>query len=225
MIHALATLATPDQDGAIFDRMNNDRDPEVSQALWIAFKALCPKMTPAQLEHWAAKFDNNPERKVVILQILGDALKRAGDAQAMAYNDQKIADAMMSVKPVPQATEAIAQLQLALDYWRGAGKGVGGSDANLETLVGQMVDDKLIAEQWAGACSFAAEQLAINGIYQPTVGQRIKDKIDELIKANDTTAAQKLIDAALAMKPPLDGKYVGMIQRSQAELNQKRPAP
>jgi HEAT repeat protein len=235
--HALTTVATPDQDFAIFDHMNNDRDPDVKAALWVAFRALYDKETQGQLEHWAATFDNNPERKIITLEKLGDVLKRARDApdiapndrareeQAIAYNDQAIAAAMMSVKPTPMVTEATAHLQLALDYWRGPGKGTGGSNENLETLVGQMLDVKLTAEQWGPACTFAAEQITLDPIYQPTVGPRIKDKIDELIKTGNTAAAQKLIDAALAMKPPLDTRYVRMIQSAQTDLKQKPASP
>jgi HEAT repeat protein len=237
--HALTTVATPDQDFRMYDYMTQERDQNVAQALWMAFKALYPKETQGQLEHWAAQFNtnNDPAKEIATREALNDVLKRARDAlgitnaeqakhdQQIAFNEQAMAAAMMSVKPTPQVTQAIAHLQLALDYWRGPGKGTGGSDENLETLIRQILDDKLIAEQWAPACTFAAEQIAVNGVYQESVGPPIRDKIDALIKSGNTTAAQSLIDAALAMKPPLDTRYLKDIQRAQNDLKTKPPGP
>ena len=61
--------------------------------------------------------------------------------------------------------------------------------------------------------------------YSPTIGPIIRDHIDKLISGNSPADAQKLIEAALAMNPPLDHKIVGQIRDQQAQLNQKPPAP
>ncbi len=219
---ALKTVGTPEQDQAIFQQMNSDPDPDVSKALWEALQNLYVKEPPAQLQTWANRFDKDPEKKLVTLQKLGEELKQGNDPQAVAFNEQAIAEAIMAMKPPPEKiADAIIHLQNALDYWRGPGKASGGSDERLETLIGQMLDDKLLAQQWADATTFAADQISFNPAYGRTVGYRIKEKIDELIADNKPAEAQKLIDAALVMKPPLDPKYVQQIQQSQNDLKQK----
>ena len=114
---------------ANFGQMKTDRNQEVRDALWIAVKNLYDKEQPDQIKHWASELKNDPEREIVTLEKLSDVLKRGNDARSIASNEEDIAAALTAVKPVTpaRAGEAIGHLQQALDYWRGPGKGAGGS--------------------------------------------------------------------------------------------------
>jgi hypothetical protein len=201
--------------------MNSDSDPGVRDALWVALQSIFDTETPAQLKSWENRFDKDPDKKLIVLEKLGDAENRAIDRQSFVYTEQDIAKAMMDVKP-PQPSKALLLLLDALGYWRnGPGKNVGGSEDKLYELIGQILDDQLLAGQWTQARDFAQQQISISKEYGGTVGQRITSKIDELInKDNKPDDAKKLIDAALGMKPPLDEKYIKLINQSQAQLQQ-----
>lgn len=218
---ALRTVGTTGFEETIFQHMINDSDPGVREALWVALQSIFDAETPAQLKSWENRFDKDPDKKLIVLEKLGEAEKRAKDLQSYVYTEQDIAKAMMDVKP-QQLSNALPRLQDALNYWRnGAGKNVGESGDKLYELIGQILDDQLLAGQWTQACDFAQQQISISKEYGGVVGQKITSKIDELInKDNKPDDAKKLIDAALGMKPPLDEKYIKLINQSQAQLQQ-----
>ncbi len=222
---ALQTVATPNQAQFIFQRMkhtpaDDDPDKDVGDALWIAFQNLYAKESPDDLNRWATDLADAPDKRLVTLQRLGDALAAAHDDKGVAQTEQTIAEAMVAVKP-PRYADAIASLDKALDYWRGAGKG---DSDQLEALIGARLDDTLSAGQYDDATKFAAKQIAADKIYQQAVGSRIKNKAEEL-SAKSPADAKALIDAALQMNPPLDGRYVDQLHTIQAEMKQREAAP
>lgn len=242
---ALRTVATPDFDQAIFQKMtNNATEQDTRNYLWQAMQNLFDQESPAQLKRWATQFPTDPEKKLITLQKLGKALYKAADADKAAgntqqsvtdsddaaLNEQDIADATIAAKPPGQANptpeqiaDAIKHTTIALNYWRQPGKAAD-MDDKLLALVGQVLDLKLLAGNWTDATDFAAAQLKINPKYAEAVGPRIRDKIDNL-KLSSPGEAQKLIDAALAMKPPLPDEFMKDIRDIQNELKQPPPPP
>ena len=154
-------------------------------------------------------------------------MKAKGDKEEVAINQQRLADALMAVDP-PRAQEAITNLQAALDYWRGPGKG---DEVHLQTLVEQLMDAQLTDGRYADAVAFAAKEIAIEPAYQGALSLKIVDKADRLLSANTAVSlagAQTLINEALKMSPSLDQRYAAKVQSIQADLKQKTdavPAP
>ena len=122
--------------------------------------------------------DKDPDRRLATLIKLGAAYKSGKDRDSSKYalNQQDLAQAMMEVRP-PQASDAIRNLQEALDYWRGPGNG---KPLQLEGLIGDLLDDLLKSGQYTEATAFAAKQIATKPEYQQIVGPRIKDQAFEL---------------------------------------------
>jgi HEAT repeat protein len=241
---ALRTVATQGFDQAIYQKMTAaDTEPDTRAYLWQAMQHLFDQENPAQLKHWTTQFDKDPEKKLVTLQKLANAFQRAieadhtagnaqreaADSDEAASNEQEIADAILAVKQpgetrptAAQIADAIKHATIALNYWRQPSKSEPGVDDRLVTLVGQILDYRLQSENWTDATDFAAAQLNINPRYAEIVGPMIRDKIDKL-KDAEPAEAQKLIDAALAMKPSLDTPALNAIKQIQAELKQAAP--
>jgi HEAT repeat protein len=226
---AMQTVATPAQEEKIIQQMKAEKDAEVADALWVAFQNLLKNDSPDAIQQRVAQFAD-PDKRLAILLALDTALQKVADhQQAIASNDQKIADAMMQTTPRDVAG-AITRLHAALDYWRGPGKTSGESGETLETLIAQLLDDELSDDNLAPnkydeATKFAASQLAFGKVYQPTVGPRLRDKIDQLLNRNDLADAQKLIDLTLNMSPPLESHYLQQVQQQETDLqNAKKKA-
>ncbi len=211
---ALVTTAEPSIANRIFLKLQNDPDEGVRNMLWNAFQSLYPKMSIDDLVYWASQMKKiDSEKWLVTLQKLGDAYAAKKDDKGVAGNQEDIALAMVTVKP-PNYAGAITNLRKALAYWRGPGKG---DDTKLEGIIAPLLEDQLKAGQYTEATQFAAQQIALNPEYQQIVGPSIKDEADRL-STTDTASARRLIDAALAMKPPLPDKYIGQLQSIESQL-------
>jgi len=163
---------------------------------------------------------DDPDKRLVTLQKLGDALAAANNEKDVALNQQVIAEAMMAVKP-QRVQEAIDNLNKALKYWRGHG-----NHDMQEGLVGSLLDAYLEAKQWSEATRFAADQIKIDPVYQTAVWPKIKAKAEALSTSTSTTdrdAANALIDNALKMDPPLEPTYVGLLHQFQEAMKAAPP--
>ena len=109
-----------------------------------------------------------------------------------------------------------------MDYWQNGNQE---EPARLPALVGDMMDARLKARQYADAAKFAAQEIKNNPSYQPIVGARIKIEADRLRTSGDKDGALQLIDAALKMpkESALDQKHQDDLRDIQSQINQPGP--
>jgi HEAT repeat protein len=222
---ALLNTATFAQAERLYRQLDPQQEPDqrVQAAVWQALQRLLHTGTTQQLIGWPDRFKNDPPKRLEALYALRDALIRDHNLEQLAFQQQNIAETVMKVDP-PRPDEAAANIQKALDYWRGEGRNKDGSEATLDGLVGQMLSVQFAARQYTDAVTFAAKQIEINPQYQVTVGSRIKQEADQLVAAGRNADAIQLIDAALKMSPALDSKYQRDLNDIRAEAAKNAPA-
>ena len=203
---------------------NEERDPEVRDAVWQALRRLLHTGTVQQLNGWPDRFRNDLDKQLEALIALREALAKTGDGLQLAYTDQNVGAALMKLTP-PRADEAVDAFQKALDYWRGPGANQAGGSMALDDLVGQMLKALLAAKRYPAAASFAAQQIAINDQFQEIVGPRLRDEADQLHAKNQDPLALQLIAECLKMSPPLDTRYQGVLQQLRDEIKQNPSTP
>jgi HEAT repeat protein len=235
---ALASIATFGQAEQLYGLLDpaNETDARVREAAWLDLVHVLrsPAATKEDLVGWPDRF-KDPERRLVALQALADAVARdrnqlpprpadqqAADDQFLAEQRQNIGETLMELK---HPDEAATAYQLALEYWRGAGRNQPGSETTLDGLVGDMMDALLAGRQYETATDFAEQQLTTNPAYQLVVGPRIKSEASRLA-ATDPAAATRLIDDALNLgNPPLEQRYTEDLRQTRDQLNRAGATP
>jgi HEAT repeat protein len=218
----LKNLATFAQAEQLYQMVNaqNEPDARVRDAVWSDLKTVLHNGTPAELNDWQDRFKDDPEKQLEVLQALHGALAKTNDKKQLAISDQNIGEILLANLNRPQ--EAIDHFQAALDYWQNGNQE---EPARLPALVGDMMDARLKARQYADAAKFAAQEIKSNPSYQPIVGARIKIEADRLRTSGDKDGALQLIDAALKMpkESALDQKHQDDLRDIQSQINQPGP--
>jgi tetratricopeptide (TPR) repeat protein len=177
------------------------------------FLSLLPSASEQQLARLARGFktDRDREMRVAILQALAARLEERGDVENLALQRQTIGDDLLKLG---KAADAVPYLQKAMEYFEKQGAG----GVVTETLIGQLLDAHLMAKQYAEAAAFGAHTLSRDPSQQGTVGPKLKQEADRLQAAGRSDDAIALIDAALAMNPPLVPRYTAQLReiREQA---------
>ena len=215
---AMGKVARPEDADQLGNMLNPqvEHDPDVRDAAWAALRRLLDGGSVDLLNSFIARFGADPDRQLVVRQDLDRALVRAGRLEEAASNDQQVGQLLMDLQ---RPGDAIAPLQAALQYQqRTADPG-----ATLTALVGQLLDAQLGAGQYQAAVDFAAEQIKANPSYKGTAGVKFLNRADFLEGHDRRADALALVNAALAMQPSLDERYVNQLQDIRAEL-QATPA-
>jgi HEAT repeat protein len=211
-MRTVGTLKQVEALGASIDPQR-ERDASVREAAWVALRQLLDEHGSVQLlGSWATRFPNDPERRLAVRQILDRKLTAQTEDAAM--NDQEIAQTLVQLH---RPADAIGPLQAALDYYQAnQPPGVDASESTrLVNLVDQMLDAKLAAGQYQSAVDFAAKQSPSN---RGRAGRKLQDAADQLKSQGRPADAAVLIDAALAMQPPLEDRYRDALRDIRDEL-------
>ena len=212
---ALQVVGQQSQANQLKQVMDQDRDPDVRNAAWEALKRLLERGSSALLQDWAARFPDDPDKRLTVRQYLDRALAADGPpTESSAANDQEMAQTLRGLR---RPAEEIGYLQAAIDYYLKSAPPGGGTSERLYNLVGQMLDARLAAKQYPAAAAVAAAQLKVDPSFERVAGPRFRDAADQL-KATDPAAAHRLIDAALSMQPPLSDRFVRDLQDIRDEL-------
>lgn len=201
-------------------RLDESAEPSaaVRDEAWKSLQALMPRAPEAQLAAWPDRFENDPRRKLAVYRVLAEKAAARGDLEAQGFRLQQIGDLLVTMERWGEAAEALRQsLTLAQDQ-RGTQPMV------LLSRSGSLLTALLRDKQFDAALQFAGELIQQNPQYRGDVGNRIREEAERLFKENELADARRLVDAALAMSPPLERVYVERLRETQTRIEQRRRA-
>ncbi len=219
---AMENLAGFAQADLLYGMLAPPTDPRVRDAVWKDLQKIFKTGNSADLNPWPDRFKDDPEKRLIVLQDLRDALQREGKDEQVALYDQDIGATLMELSP-KHVDEAVQNFQAALDYWSNKGKDQGGVTTKLDALVGQMLDALLSGQKYQDAADFAAKQLKISPAYEDTVGAKLKNEAQRLKRASDAPHARQLIEAALKIDWPANSHYPTDLKDTLDQLNTPTP--
>jgi tetratricopeptide (TPR) repeat protein len=205
-----------------FNPKTSEQDPTVRDRAWQVFQALLPTASKQALNNWAStRLANEPTYRLAVLLELNAKLLQDRDLDNLAISRQNTGDAYMKLG---QPDKAAHYYGPGLDYWLSQN----GPNVVTDTLVSDQMTALLKSRQYADAAAFAEKMIAAAPQQQETMGTAFVQEADALrdsAAANpnspDAVDAQRLIDEALKMKPPLDNSYLDDLRNIQKELQQK----
>jgi tetratricopeptide (TPR) repeat protein len=224
---AMLTVGQPQEANhlATFLDPKVENDPTIRDAAWAALAKLLETGNLNFVRQWVGQFgedkdkrdEHNAERRLAVELDYARVLAAAGQDDEAAANNQAIGSTYMKLN---RPADAVAPLLAALDY----NQRTQGPQARLTDLIAQVLDARLSAKQYPAAIEFAAQQLKADNGNQPVVGKHIEDAADAL-KASDPEDAGTLIEAALAMQPPLEDRFVRYLKEIRDELHPRHDPP
>jgi HEAT repeat protein len=226
------------------------RDPrETSPALrdeaWGVLRNLFsdPSATNNQLMVFADRFRGDPERRIEVLKVLAQRLTRQNDEKSQpdlanvrlnlgaeymelarrAASRTDLEPAAREQAVVENAKQADNYFDLSLQHYRAKDP----TDEQMTTtdLLERRMDALLTSRQYTNAAEFAARSIAANSGNQESMGRKIYVEADRLLAAANHEAAQRLIEEAKKMSPPLQGPAASSLERIEAKIRQTRNPP
>lgn len=205
---ALRDCGTPNELELLANLLNphNESDPDIREAAWQAMARQFRDGDVGLLEAWAGRFPGpeNAAHRLEVRNDYGRALRAAQQPDAVAANEQDVAEALMELN---RPDEAVTHLQQAVDYYRRKGEPLS------EGLIGQVLDAQLAARQYPAAAAFAADQIKVDNGLQRLIAPKFLDQVDQLKKDGRTADGNALVEAAVSMQPPLVPRYVEELKR------------
>jgi len=207
---------------SFFSPKTSEQDPAVRDRAWQVFQLLLPTASKQALNDWAAtRLAHEPAHRLAVLLALNAKLQQDHDLVDLALHRQDTGDTYMKLGQPDNAARYFGQ---ALDYWLSQN----GPNEVTENLVSQEMTALLKSRQYADAAQFAEKMISASPQQQQTMGALIVQEADALRdsaaanpNSTDRADAQRLIDEAMKMKPPLDGSYLDELRNIQNELQQK----
>jgi HEAT repeat protein len=211
-----------------------DPSPMVRDKAWDVLRILVAdeKASPQQLDMFAARFKDDPERQNQILLPLAKRLEAAKNQEAyLAVTRQNIgANLLLLSARAPdadtarqRAIDADKYLLLAYQYYHARDP----NDQKMET--GELIDKRmsalLAAGDYSAATAFAADCIANNNANQQIVGAALRNAVDKLQQAGKSDEALRLIDAINKMNPALAATFLDVIHRTEQQIRGQSPSP
>ena len=206
------------QDAQVVGDLLRDpsRRPSVVDAAWQFMVGIFPQLKEGQLLGWAQQFINDPQRRIIVNQVLADKQNAAGHLDDMAITEAQIGDDHLKLK---QFDSAAASYKAAMDVYQNQ-PAREGMRATTNTLEASYMKAMMNGGHFDDAVNFAAERIEADPSEQQTMGPIIVNKADEL-SSTDPKAAQELLARAAAMKPPLNDKNRERLDRIASQFPRK----
>jgi tetratricopeptide (TPR) repeat protein len=213
-VEALARTAQAQHAQQLFARLSPDVEASenVRDAAWKGMALLFPRLEIEQLNSWADRFKNSPERRLTVLETLRDKLQpNASRASDLAIVRQNIGEEYMRLG---QFSRAAAEFRLALDD-------PGRQGQVRELLVEQLIIAYLRAKDYENATRFGGRLIQQNPRYQTTIGREIITEVQRLERVPDLENALRLLVLSLKMDPPLAGSFHDKLRGYEADLRKR----
>jgi HEAT repeat protein len=246
-VRALKNTADFAHANMLYDLMNaKDTSPSLRDEAWGVLRNLFTdrNATNSQLQAFADRFKNEPERRIEVLRVLAERLTSASDEKGqdnLASTRQNLGAEYMALarrnaarqdlEPlardqlvIENAKQADMYFDLALKHYRAKDP----TDQGMATsnLLELRMDALLTSKQYKQATEFAADSIAANPGNQEAMGRKIRGAVDRLRGAGQVADALALIDAAKTMNPPLQMRDTSSIARIEEEIRRSQnPTP
>ena len=187
-------------------RHDREADATVRAAAWESILTLFPKAGVQQLAAWPTLLKDQPERRLTVLRLLADKSEAAGDGDAAASWRQEAGQVLL--EDLNRPAEAASAYRAALDYSLSRPSVA----ATVKTRTESVLRSLLRAQDFAAATRFASETIGRDAGAVEDVGRIMKLEAERFARAGQSSAARRLIESALSMSPPLDGRTVGQLR-------------
>ena len=226
-VTSLGLVGTFDQADTVYRRMNprEELDSSVRDTAWEVLRKLLgrPEATSNQLSNWPGRFQNDPEKRLVVLKAWRDKLLQ--DANIPAQRERALKDlagvqeniGSTLLMQLSRPDEAALSFDQALQYWLS----VGAKRGTTATLIEYLVTSLLQAKKYPEACKFAGERIAAAEQDQETMGLAIRNEVERLRAAGDLKNAKELVDQSKKIVPPLRGLYADAIKQLGEQIDKK----
>lgn len=216
-VNALARTAKAEHAQRLFERLSPAVEPvpAVRDEAWMALAVLFPREFEIdQLNAWADKFVDVPERRLTILETLRNKLLDARRESDLAVVRQNIGE---TYAKLGQHARAAIEFEEALKVPR--------PGQVRDLLVKQLIDAYLRSGNYENATRFGSRMIAENKQYMATIRPAITAEVDRLASAGEVENALRLIGLALKMDPPLAENVREELRAIEARLRQSATAP
>jgi tetratricopeptide (TPR) repeat protein len=194
----------------------HEPDPAVREEAWQALLTLLPRGPADQLAAWPDRFSDDPPRRKAVLRLLADRAEDRGDLREVAHRRQQIGELLADAE---QWDEAAVELGRALELTRAD------DAAPAMVLLGRsrlMMNALLQAGQYDEAATLGGSLIEADPSYRGDVGGWLRMEADRLVQAGQLADADRLVTAALAMRPPLDARFVSQLRETAQKIEQRR---
>ena len=146
------------------------RKQSVRDAAWQFLRDVFPKLTEQQLAAWEQRFKDDPQRNIVLLQIIADKEKAGGDSRLpdLATTQSQIGDVYKSIKDYDAAAE---HFRAALDIYGNQGT-ASAAPARFNELERSYMNVLLRGKRFGDAIDFATLRIKADPAEQYTMGPR-----------------------------------------------------
>ncbi len=216
-VNALARTAKAEHAQRLFERLSPDVEPvpAVRDEAWMALAVLFEReFEIEQLNAWADKFPNAPERRLTVLETLRNKLIDTRMENELAVVRQNVGETYMKLG---QYGKAATEFKLALDVPR--------PGQVRDLLVTQLIDAYLLDGNYEEATRFGARMIAENKQYASTIRPALTNEIDRLRTVGEVENALRLVGLTLKMDPPLAENVRNDLRAIEAHLRQSTIAP
>ena len=215
-VRALEKCATFEIAPTLYQQLDpgNESSSKVRDAVWNLLQLLFPEAPKDALPEWAQRFNDQPERRLIILKALAEKQVKDKDEEPLAYTRENIGQVYMRLN---QPAEAAAYFKLALDHWRSR------QDKGMVTqgLIRQTLEALLRSRQYEAAVQFAAPLLKEDPTYQEIIGAQIRAEANNLLQDEEFAEVVNLVAEADKMSPPLDSRYTSVLHSLSDQAKQK----
>jgi HEAT repeat protein len=223
-VRALEKCATFEIAPTLYQQLDpaNETSAKVRDAVWNLLQLLFPEAPKEALPEWAQRFNDQPERRLIILKALAEKQLKDKDEEPLAYTRENIGQVYMRLS---QPADAAAYFKLALDFWRSR------QDKGMVTqgLIRQTLEALLRSRQYEAAVEFAAPLIKEDPTYQEIIGAQIRAETNNLLQENEFAEVIKLVAEADKMTPPLDARYTSVLHsladQARQKLSEKQKSP
>ncbi|MGB7160481.1 MAG: HEAT repeat domain-containing protein, partial [Tepidisphaeraceae bacterium] len=222
-VEALGKVAQAENAEKLFGRLKPgelgpDTEPEarIRDEAWKALAAMFPReFQIEQLNRWADRFPDDPERRLTILEALRTRLLEKGNDADLAVVRQNIGEAYAR----------LGQYGKAATEFDGLLKSPSRQGQSKEFLARQLLDAYLKGKTYDDATRFAAQMIGENPSYQTTLGPDITNEAERLHREGDAESALRLVTLALKMEPNLAPSFAERLRRIERDAASKVAPP
>jgi HEAT repeat protein len=214
-VEALGSTATFAAAEALYRHLqpSNEPDERVRAAAWKVLEGLFPTAPKEQLALWPDRFNNQPQRQLVVLKALAGLYTSSEDADRLAFVQQNLGAVLMKLN---QPADAAGYFDKALKHWIEEG-----NNMLTQGLIRQNIEALLRGGQYDQAVTFASQMIGRNLSDQQTMGIAIRDQAQRLADAGDKANLARLVASTQKMEPPLDSNYTSQLAAIQERVKGK----
>lgn len=232
-VRALGKVSTSFEfQNALDERTNpqKEENEEVRNAAWLVLGEQFKNAPLEQLGVWEQRLDerNDPVHRLMVLRVLRDRAKAAGNETELSTRNQQIGEAArkagMKASDGNYFNESITHYREALSHAVANRQG-----AQEELISENLMESLLLGGRYEDAIEFLQQQIRKDQRFQPLLAPKLRDEADRLDRNKEYDKARRLIQLALQMNPKLQPMYHEVLQemdrRIEARMREQNLTP